>query len=138
MKVFFDTNVYIAEALLGEGAVAMLSATERAGWRIYSSDFVLEEIVRVLVEYRQIPIRFALRSRRHVLRRAQMIYVPPSRHQVPNDPNDTPILRAAVVAGVDCLVTNDLHLLSIDPYEGIRIISMTAYFDLLVNEGFLR
>jgi hypothetical protein len=30
MKVFFDTNVYVAEALLGEGAEAMLSATEKA------------------------------------------------------------------------------------------------------------
>ena len=27
MKVFFDTNVYIAEALLGEAAEALLSAT---------------------------------------------------------------------------------------------------------------
>lgn len=33
MKVFFDTNVYIAEALLGETAEALLAATESAGWR---------------------------------------------------------------------------------------------------------
>ncbi len=30
MKVFFDTNVYVAEALLGEGAEAMVAATVRA------------------------------------------------------------------------------------------------------------
>jgi hypothetical protein len=33
MKVFFDTNVYVAEALLGEAAEQMLEATERVSWR---------------------------------------------------------------------------------------------------------
>lgn len=30
MKVFFDTNVYVAEALLGQAAEQMLEATRRA------------------------------------------------------------------------------------------------------------
>ena len=30
MKIFFDTNVYVAEALLGEAAEEMLAVTERA------------------------------------------------------------------------------------------------------------
>ena len=60
-----------------------------------------------------------------------------SRHEVPGDPADSPILRAAIAAGVDYLVSNDRHLLELDPYEGVRIISMTAYFELLTNEGLL-
>lgn len=51
MKVFFDTNVYVAEALLGEAAEAMLSATQHASWRIYTSETILDEIERVLVDY---------------------------------------------------------------------------------------
>ena len=50
MKVFFDTNVYIAEALLGEAAEVLLSVTVKASWRICISDYVLDEIVRVLVD----------------------------------------------------------------------------------------
>jgi hypothetical protein len=50
MKIFFDTNVYVAEALLGQAAVAMISATQEAGWRIFCSDYVLDELVRVLAE----------------------------------------------------------------------------------------
>jgi predicted nucleic acid-binding protein len=38
MKVFFDTNVYVAEVLLGEAAEQMLEATQRAAWRIYVSN----------------------------------------------------------------------------------------------------
>lgn len=37
MKVCFDTNVYVAEALLGRGAARLIHATLRAGWRIYVS-----------------------------------------------------------------------------------------------------
>jgi len=35
------------------------------------------------------------------------------------------------------LVTNDRHLLSLDPYEGLRIISMKEYEQLLIDRGIL-
>jgi predicted nucleic acid-binding protein len=50
MKVFFDTNAYVAEALLGQGASEMLAATTRVNWRIFVSDHVLEEAECVMVE----------------------------------------------------------------------------------------
>jgi hypothetical protein len=37
MKVFFDTNVYIAEALLGRAAERIIKATSAARWRIYGT-----------------------------------------------------------------------------------------------------
>ena len=61
-----------------------------------------------------------------------------SRHEVPLDVKDTPVLRAALEASVDYLVTNDRHLLDLDPYEGLRIISMTEYHRILVSEGLIR
>jgi len=66
MKIFFDTNVYIAEALVGHDAIRIIDATERGN------------------------------------------------------------------------VTNDRHMLRLDPFEGLRIISMNAYHDLLEEEGLLR
>ena len=50
MKVFFDTNVYVAEALLGGAAEKMVAATIAARWRIFSSGYVLEETQRVFTE----------------------------------------------------------------------------------------
>jgi predicted nucleic acid-binding protein len=38
---------------------------------------------------------------------------------------------------VDYLVTNDRHLLDLDPYEAVRIVSMTDYRRILVSEGLL-
>jgi putative PIN family toxin of toxin-antitoxin system len=135
MKVFFDTNVYVAEALLGEGAEAMLSATVKASWRIFISDYILEEIERVLTEYFGFSARFALLTRQRCSGRAFHVQEHSTRHEVPHDPADSPILRAALEAGADYLVTNDRHLLYLSPYEGLKIISMSGYYDFLSNEG---
>jgi putative PIN family toxin of toxin-antitoxin system len=138
MKLLFDTNVYIAEALVGGGAARMVEATHSAGWRVYVSTYLLDEVERVLTDYLGFSHRFGMLARQRIIRRAALVEAPSSRHAVPEDPKDSPILRAALVAGADYLVTNDRHLLGLDPYEGLRIISMTAYEQLLWNEGVLR
>jgi len=137
MKVFFDTNVYVAEALLGDAAERMLEATRRASWRIFTSSFVLAEIERV-VERLGFSRRFALLTRRRASRRA--ILVEPahsSRHRVPDDPDDSPVLQAALAANADYLVTNDTDLLTLSAYEGLRILSMSDYYRLLQDRQLL-
>ena len=137
MKVFFDTNVYVAEALLGEAAARMLEATSGASWRIFISPYVLDEIERIMVERLDSSRRFALLTRKRARRRAILIEPAPSRHQVPEDPDDSPILQAALAAGADFLVTNDADLLSLSPYEGLRILSMSDYYRLLQDHQLL-
>lgn len=137
MKVFFDTCVYAAEALLGVGAEQMLDATERASWRISASDYLLDELERVLTEKLGLPTRLARLARQRVARRAVLVHPPASRHVVPDDPADSPVLQAALAAGADYLITNDAHLLALHPYEGLRILSMADYLQLLRHEGLL-
>lgn len=136
-KVFFDTNVYVAEALLGEAAEAMLSATVKASWRIFVSNYLLDEIERVLVDDLRFSPRLAQLTRERCSRRGNHVPERPSRHAVADDPADSPILRAALDAGADYLVTNDKHLLDLNPYEGLRIIAMTEYYQLLIHEGLI-
>jgi putative PIN family toxin of toxin-antitoxin system len=138
MKVFFDTNVYVAEALLGAGAEKTIAATESASWRIYASDHVLNEVVRVLVVELGFSRRLACLSRRRIIRRATLITPVSSHHEVPNDVNDTPILRAAISASADYLVTNDQHLLALDPCEGLRIVKLADFIRILESEGLLK
>lgn len=137
MKVFFDTNVYVAEALLGEAAQRMVEATSKASWRIFTSAHVLAEVERVMVERLDCSRRFAVLTRRRVERRARLVAPAHSRHRVPDDPDDSPILQAALAAGVDYLVTNDPDLLSLSPYEGLRILSMNDYFTFLQDRRLL-
>ena len=135
MKVFFDTNVYFAEELLGGAAEQMVAASLRAQWRIVSSGYVLEETERVLTEKLGFSRRFGHLTRERVRRRTTVVLTPVSRHAVPLDPADSPVLRAALAAGADFLVTNDAHLLTLNPYQGLRVVSMTEYFNHLVDEG---
>jgi predicted nucleic acid-binding protein len=79
--------------------------------------------------------RLARLTRERARRRAAVVVPASSRHSVTQDPADSPILRAALVARADILVTNDAHLLELNPYEGLRICTMTDYFSLLVDEG---
>jgi uncharacterized protein len=136
MKIFFDTNVYVAEALLGEAAEEMLAATRQASWRIYASSYVLVELERVLIEL-GFSNKLASLTIRRIAARATRVEPGASRHTVPQDIADTPILRAALAAGADYLVTNDRHLLALNPYQGLRIVSMTDYRQLLLNEGLI-
>jgi len=135
MKVFFDTNVYVAEALLGGAAEQIVVATLDARWRIFSSDYVLDETERVLSKKLDFSQRFGRMTRGRARRRATLVAPGASRHRVPHDPADSPVLSAALEAGVDLLVTNDAHLLALNPYESVGIISMSEYFNLLVDEG---
>ena len=137
MNVVFDTNVYVAEALLGGAAEALIRSTERASWRIYACEYLLDELERVLVDHLGFSRRLARLARGRVIRRSCMVEPGTSRHAVDGDPADTPILLAALTAGANYLVTNDRHLLDLDPYEGLRIVSMAEYLDRLRLEGLL-
>ena len=137
MKIFFDTNVYVAEALLGKTAERMIAATLQGSWRVYISEHVADELQRVLTEALDCSSRFGVLSRKRVLRRATRVEPGSSRHSVPDDPQDNPILQAALAAGADYLVTNDAHLLTLSPYEGLRIVTMSDYLQLLVDHGLL-
>ncbi len=135
MKVFFDTNVYVAEALLGQEAQRLVDATVAATWRIYTSGYPLDELERVIADKLGFPRRLAVLTRQRVLRRATLVEPAASRHVVVADPADTPILCAALAAGADFLVSNDTHLLALDPCESLRIVSMTHYLQLLQTRG---
>ena len=100
MKVFFDTNVWVAEALLGEAAERLIEATSKAAWRIFSSSHVLAETERVLEKRLGCSRRLAVLTRKRIQRRAVIVEPKPSRHRVPEDPADSPILQAALAAAV--------------------------------------
>src|SRR5260370_18306333 len=137
MKVFFDTNVYAAEALLGETAELLIEKTLRASWRIKASPYILEELERVLTQKLGFSRGLAILSWQRVIRRSSMVHPSLFRYRVSGDPQDNPILNAALASHADYLVTNDSHLLAPNPFQGLRIVSMTEYYNILVAEGLI-
>ena len=47
MKILFDTNVYVSEALVGGLAEEIIQAVVAARWRVFASDYLLDETARV-------------------------------------------------------------------------------------------
>jgi putative PIN family toxin of toxin-antitoxin system len=137
MKILFDTNVYVSEVLVGGLAEALIEAARAARWRVFTAPYVLDELERVLREKLNFSPRVAALARQRAQRRCELTVTPASRHTVVSDPNDSPILRTAIGAGVDYLVTNDRHLLQMHPYEGIHILSMRDFADILRAQGIL-
>jgi hypothetical protein len=83
MKVYIDTNAYVAEALLGQAAQEMVAANERAGWRIFASTYLLDELECVLTYSLGFPRRLAVLSRQRTVRRPRLVEPGASRHAVP-------------------------------------------------------
>jgi len=136
MKVFFDANGYVAEAIMGKAARQIIEATRRGRWRIYTSLYVVDETSHVLWDDFGFSRHLAALTERRILRRSTL-FEGQSRARVPEDPKDSPILQAALLCGADYLVSNDKHLLKLDPFESLRIISMNAYRQLLIESGLL-
>ena len=63
---------------------------------------------------------------------AWMVADLPRLEVVPGDPKDNPIVSTAVAARADYLVTGDRrHLLPLCSYEGVQIVSVRAFLELL-------
>lgn len=137
MKVVFDTNVYVAEALGGETARRIVASTERASWRVHISQHIVDEMMNVMIEDLGLSRRSAMLAVVRALRRGRLVEPIPSRHAVPQDAADSEILRTALRAGSDYLVTNDRHLLELHPYEGVQIVTMAEYRRILEERSLL-
>ena len=138
MRVVLDTNVYAAWISTRGAADRVIRATVKARWRLYTSQFILDEFERIAVTRLEHPLADVRIMRRAIARMCQPLVDPiPSRHVVPRDPSDTPVLRTAIAANADFLVSRDSDLLTLDPYEGIRIVSLAEYHRILELENLL-
>lgn len=136
MKVLFDSNILISAAVFGGAAMRAFKATTKARWKLFASEYILTETGQVIRDKLGGSPGFT-RAAVHAFRQAcEIADDPRMRHHVPRDPDDTPVLRAAIAAGVDYLVTRDADLLTLNPTEGVRIITLAEYLHILQDHGY--
>lgn len=135
MKLFFDSNVWVsAFATRGLCADILRLALRLHGQSdllLLVSPTVRDETIRIL--------RDKIRLRRHDIKRVEIImsrmeetgdgdWVPPPDFP---DPNDVPIVGAALSCNAGLLVTGDRALLELERIRKLRIVDpRTAYADL--------
>jgi putative PIN family toxin of toxin-antitoxin system len=126
MKILADTNILISALLYPKSVPsrALLHAAQKH--ELILSDYNIAELRRVVAEKfakMQPDIDLLLSS-------VSFTLVPalPAPQKLIDDPNDAPILNAAIVAEVDIIISGDKHFLNLKlPYP--KVMTAAEYLD---------
>ena len=128
IRVVVDSNVYVSALLLGENARQVVASGESRLVDIFSSQPIMKEVERVLRD------KFRW-SKERVVAAASYLWSL-SRPLDPQctvsdcpDPDDNRVLECAIEAKATFIVTGDHHLLDLDPYQGIAILSPRDFLE---------
>jgi putative PIN family toxin of toxin-antitoxin system len=132
LRVVLDTNVLVS-AIISHGKPRRLF---RKGienqFLIITSDPMLKELARVLrrpkFKTSQSEIR---RITRALLSSAEVVSVKTKLKIVREDPNDDMVVETAFDGQVDFIVTGDWHLLELQSFRGIKIITVEEALKIL-------
>ena len=134
-RIVLDTNVIIS-ALFWKGYPRMVYNLANSGKvTMLFSKQIEAEFIRVLCYPRFglnpseiLPLVNNLRRRSHYVEQKSNINV------IRTDPTDNIFLECAVDGKADYIISGDHHLLDMDNYEGVQIVTAK---DFLLKEGFI-
>lgn len=131
LRIVFDTNVYISALLHGELADVALELASAGKLALISSTAILDELTEKLrdkFDWSQQSIDLYLAALQDVVEVVEV----KQRLKVIADDDDNRILECAVAGRADLIVTYDKHLLRLDHYEEVGIITplQLSYYGL--------
>jgi putative PIN family toxin of toxin-antitoxin system len=142
LRVVLDTNVFVSSLLSTEGTPAQLLNAWREGrYMLVTSPAIIAEVVEVL-ESPRISKKYLIRHQDvenlvDVLK-TDAVLVPGEagvKGSVPRDPRDEMFLACAIDANADCIVSGDRHLLDLQTYRGIPILTVNEFAEKLENQS---
>jgi len=140
IRAVLDSSVLVSAFLKPDGTSATLLAHARAGAFLLclSRELVAETAASLLKTRHQRRFRF---TPEEVARFCELLGqvaervegALPAIRAVPDDPKDDMVVATAVAARADYLVTGDRrHLLPLGGYQGVRIVSVRTFLELLL------
>jgi len=142
LRVVLDTNVFVSSLLSTEGKPAQLLNAWREGrYVLVTSPAIIAEVVEVL-ESPRISKKYLIRHQDvenlvDVLK-TDAVLVPGEagvKGSVPRDPRDEMFLACAIDANADCIVSGDRHLLDLQTFRGIPILTVNEFAEELENQS---
>ncbi len=137
MRAVLDTNVLISAVISTGTPHDVLAAGFEGEYQIVVSVATLTEFRETLLKY---PDRFHM-DEEDVQTEVETVryfaeFVDPEEdiEAVEDDPDDDKFLEAALAGNVDYLVSGDKHLLDLDSFRGIEIITPREFLDLLEEQ----
>jgi hypothetical protein len=138
LRVVLDTNVFVSSLLSAQGLPAqVLNAWREGKYMLVISPPIIAEIVAVL-ESPRISNKYSIRpddiEALVDLLETDTIIVPGQAvvaGAVPQDPRDEIFLACAVDSNADCIVSGDRHLLDMEVYKDIPILTVKEFAEKL-------
>lgn len=126
-RVVFDTNIWISGLLWrGKPYQCLLLARAEIVQHVYCEDMAAElsRKLRQVFGFSENHIRAVLYDLRRVSERVE---ISGDLHVVDADPDDDKFVECALQASASLIVSGDHHLLELEEYEGIRILSAAEF-----------
>ena len=128
MRVFLDTNV-LASALATRGLCADLFESVLAEHDLLTSTAVLGELERILASKFRLPADLVRSYLELIDGAAERIVETVELPRPVPDPDDAPILAAALAGQAGCFVTGDKALLELGEIAGLPILSPRQFWE---------
>lgn len=133
MRVVFDTNIYVSAFGIpgGRAEEAYLSAL-RERFELFTSVPILTETATVL----QSKFDWAEEKTRELVQsisRVAIVVRTTSRLRVVEDEPDNRILECAIQAHADVIVSGDRYLLTLKDYQGVQVIRLADFLELVAG-----
>ena len=135
MRLVLDTNVVASAMLWGGKPKLLLQAGHEKRIELYTSTPMLAELTDILSR-RKFEKKIAaslLTVDQLVDRYAELAQVvrPTPTPRIVSDPDDDVVIGTALAAKADLLVTGDRPLLSVEKYQGVRIVGVAEALELI-------
>ena len=131
IKAVIDTNIFV-RALIGSPANERIyTAFASNGFRLFLSKEMLEELVSVLSRPR-LGIAFEdIKALLHLIKLKAIIIEATAAIKACRDPSDDMILKTAISAKANVIVTNDNDLLVLNPFQNVSIVNPHQFLKML-------
>ena len=138
-RVVIDTNVFVSGTIQKKGFPYRVVKSWEDGDLIPVTSAALVKEAEKVFNYPKIKLRYALSDdeiRQTILNLARysiFVNVPPVVNAIEEDPTDNAILAAAVGGKADYIVSGDSHLLDMESYKGIRILTPKEFCEIALT-----
>jgi len=133
IRIVLDTNVIVSALVFGGTPRGVLELAEAGQCQFFYSEPIQTEVRRVLSEKFEWP-QAMLREVLPVLWSMGELVVPRTTvDAVPDDPDDNRILECAVEAQAQVVVSGDHHLLAVQKYKSVSIVTPRQFIELFLS-----
>jgi len=132
LKVVIDTNVFVSGVLTERGnpSIVVKAWKRIQKYQLLVTEEIIQEVLRVL---KRLNVNLDIVTDWDKSIRKNAITVVPHRkiEAIKEDPADNKFLECAVESHADYIVTGDRHLKMLNQFEGIKIVSVNDFLDIL-------